>query len=366
MKQEIALRVLGQVMDWDEERARQEFSWLELMAKFKYDDYQDYMAGARFVECLADWLQQFEKEDRDAAYSFVRSKLIYFGAAELQHMVELVYPTLVERTLIAALAAQCGVPAYLVWSTPEATRLYTELLRKCLFFGLSDGARIDVFRRANVGRISNEQVVLATEINDTKWDSLLKDLRESLRDPNARFKFVFLLDDFVATGTTLLRKDGASWKGRLPKVREIIQARLTTHFDADLRIVVHHYIATAKAIKAIEGRVAEAQQDHAETGWLPGLQFHYGTVIPDAVRVSDETEPAFFEVIDRYYDHSIYNEHFRLSGVDHAKLGFGGLGLPIIMEHNTPNNAVSLLWAESDGSQGHPMRPLFRRRQRHS
>lgn len=49
-----------------------------------------------------------------------------------------------------------------------------------------------------------------------------------------------------------------------------------------------------------------------------------------------------------------------------AKLGFGGLGLPIIMEHNTPNNAVSLLWAESDGTQGHPMRPLFRRRQRHS
>jgi len=152
----------------------------------------------------------------------------------------------------------------------------------------------------------------------------------------------------------------------LPKVREIIQARLTTHFDADLRIVVHHYIATAKAIKAIEGRVAEAQHDHAESGWLPGLQFHYGMVIPDAVRVSDETEPAFFEVIDRYYDHSIYSEHFRLSGVDHAKLGFGGLGLPIIMEHNTPNNAVSLLWAESDGSQGHPMRPLFRRRQRHS
>ena len=114
MKQEVALRVLGQVMDWDEDRARQEFSWLQLMARFKYDDYQDYMAGARFVECLADWLQQFKKEDRGVAYSFVRSKLIYFGAAEIQHMVELVYPTLVERTLISAIAKQCGVPRYLV------------------------------------------------------------------------------------------------------------------------------------------------------------------------------------------------------------------------------------------------------------
>jgi hypothetical protein len=366
MKQEIALRVLGQVMDWDEERARQEFSWLQLMSKFKYDDYQDYMAGARFVECLADWLQQFKKDDREAAYSFVRSRLIYFGAAELQHMVELVYPTLVERTLIAALATQCGVPAYLIWSTPEAARLYGELLRKCLFFGLSDGARIDVFRRANVGRVSNEQVILATEINDAKWDSLLKDLRESLADPHARFKFVFLLDDFVATGTTLLRKDGASWKGRLPKFWEFIQAKLTTHFEADLQVVVHHFIATEKATENIKAKVAEVQRDHAESGWLPGLQLDYGMVLSDAVRVSDQTDSAFIDVIDRYYDHSIYNEHFRLSGVDHAKLGFGGLGLPIIMEHNTPNNAVALLWAESDGTQGHPMRPLFRRRQRHS
>ena len=366
MKQEIALRVLGQVMAWDEDRARNEFSWLELMAKFKYDDYQDFMAGARFVERLADWLQQFKAEDRETAYSFVRSKLIYFGVAELQHLVELVYPTIVESTLIAALASHCGVPAYLVWSTPDAPRMYQELLRKCLFFGLSDGARIDVFRRANVGRISNEQVVLATEIHDTKWNSLLKDLRNSLHDPGARFKFVFLLDDFMATGTTLLRKEGTNWKGRLPKVRDIIQDRLTTHFETNLQIIVHHYIATEKATKNIGARVEEAQRDHAASGWLPGLQLHYGMVLSDALCVNAQAEPGFCGIVDRYYDHSIYNEHFRLSGVDNAKLGFGGLGLPIIMEHNAPNNAVSLLWAESDGSQGHAMRPLFRRRQRHS
>ena len=276
MKQEVALRVLGQVMDWDEDRARQEFSWLQLMARFKYDDYQDYMAGARFVECLADWLQQFKKEDRAVAYSFVRSKMIYFGAAEIQHMVDLVYPTLVERTLISAIARQCGVPAYLVWSTPEATRLYGELSRKCLFFGLSDGARIDVFRRANAGRISNEQVVLATEINETKWDSLLKDLRESLKDPDAHFKFVFLLDDFVATGTTLLRREGSAWKGRLPKFWDIIKGRLATHFDADLQVIVHHYIATARATK--NGSVAESMGRIVGETPLPVEEAESGTV----------------------------------------------------------------------------------------
>lgn len=366
MKQEIALKVLGQVMDWDEERARQEFAWLQLMAKFKYDDYQDYMAGARFVECLADWLQQFAKADREAAYSFVRFKLIYLSAAELHHMVDLVYPNVVERTLISALAADCGVPAYMVWSAPDAPLKFQTLLRKCLFFGLSDGARIDVFRRANVGRISNEQVVLATEIGDTKWDGLLKDLRSSLKDPTARFKFVFLLDDFVATGTTLLRKEGDVWKGRLPKVRESIHGRLSTHFEDDLRIIVHHYIATAVARKNIDARLAEVQANQSVRGWLPNLQLSYGLVLPDSIRVSDQSHPDFYKVVERYYDHSIYSEHFRLSGVDHAKLGFGGLGLPIVMEHNTPNNAVSLLWAESLGDQAHQMRPLFRRRQRHS
>lgn len=366
MKQEIALRVLGQVMDWDEDRARREFSWLQLMAKFKYDDYQDYMAGARFVECLADWLQQFEKADRETAYSFVRSKLIYLGASELQHMVELVYPNVVERTLISALAAQCGVPPYLVWSAQNALQQYQSLLRKCLFFGLSDGARIDVFRRANVGRISNEQVVLATEINDTKWDGLLKDLRTSLKDATARFKFVFLLDDFVATGTTLLRKEDDKWKGRLPKVRDSIHGRLDSHFESDLHVIVHHYIATAVAKANIDSKLTQVHADHPDSDWLPNLQLTYGLVLPDSVRVSNASHPEFHDVVERYYDHSIYNEHFRLSGVDHAKLGFGGVGLPIVMEHNTPNNAVSLLWAESEGIQAHQMRPLFRRRQRHS
>ena len=366
MKQDVALRVLSQIMDWDGERSSKEFSWLEIMAKFKYDDYQDYMAGARFIECLADWLQQFRKEDRESAYAFVRSRLVYISAPEIQHMVELVYPALVERTLVSAIASQCSLPAYLVWKTPEAACKYNTLLRKCLFFGLSDGARIDVFRRANVGRISNEQVVLATEINETKWNSLLKDLRGSLDDAEARFRFVFLLDDFVATGTTLLRQEDTDWKGRLPKFWDIIKARLNTHFDSDLRVIVHHYIATERAVRGIKAKVASAQEDHRDSGWLPGLQLDFGMVLPDSISVSDGSDSAFGAIIERYYDHEIYNEHFKLSGVDHAKLGFGGLGLPVIMEHNTPNNAVSLLWAESSGSQGPAMRPLFRRRQRHT
>ena len=54
------------------------------------------------------------------------------------------------------------------------------------------------------------------------------------------------------------------------------------------------------------------------------------------------------------------------------KLGYGGCALPLILDHNTPNNSMPLLWAETvgspkvDGMAAVPaMRPLFRRRQRH-
>ena len=49
--------------------------------------------------------------------------------------------------------------------------------------------------------------------------------------------------------------------------------------------------------------------------------------------------------------------------------GYGACGLPVVLEHNTPNNSVPLLWAETEGDSEknvHAIRPLFRRRQRYS
>ena len=230
MNQDLALHVLGEIIKWDMDRARNEFAWLRLMSRLKYDDYQAFLVGVRFVECLADWLQQFEPEEREIAYSFVRHNLVYIGATEIQHLVELVSPEVVQRRLLSAIAARLQVPTYLVWSQPEATTTYERLLRKTLFLGLSDGARIDAFRRANAGIISNEQVVVALQINKAKWDDLLRKLRKDLQDPSARFSFVFILDDFVASGTTLLRfeEEEGIWDGKLPRFWDDTQSVITS------------------------------------------------------------------------------------------------------------------------------------------
>ena len=77
---------------------------------------------------------------------------------------------------------------------------FRKRLRRCLFVGLSDGSRIDVLRRANAGHLSQEQVVPMMNVDDDKWKSLAKDLKEELGD-DARFSDVYLIDDFTASGT---------------------------------------------------------------------------------------------------------------------------------------------------------------------
>ena len=100
MNRDLGLKILSQIMDWDDDKAREEFSWLSFMSAYKYDSYRDYLAGVRFVENLATWLQQFNHDDRPIAYEFVKSDLVYFSLPELQRLVEKFFPQFVQPDLI--------------------------------------------------------------------------------------------------------------------------------------------------------------------------------------------------------------------------------------------------------------------------
>jgi hypothetical protein len=359
MNQDLALSLLGEVMEWDLERSRTEFAWLQLMSRFKYDGYSDFVAGVRFVESLAGWLQQFEPSERPAAYSFVKTYLVYFSQAEIQHLVELVYPDRVRVRLLREVASELKKPSYLVWSDSAAFELYRRRLRQSLFFGLSDGARIDAFRRATAGIISNEQVLLATEIAPGKWDQVLGDLREAIKDDHARFKYLFLLDDFIATGTTL--------RGKLKRFWRDCQAIVESHFDPQWTVFVHHYIATESVTQKIAAQESELRHESGDNGWFRSVEFSFELVFPDGMKIDETKAGAFWAAIQKYYNSSIETRHTQKGGGKDVKLGFGQCALPLILEHNTPNNSLPILWADVDGTNGGPpMRPLFRRRQRHS
>jgi hypothetical protein len=117
------------------------------------------------------------------AYEFIREELVFIGPAEMRHLVELFYSETVQPRLLKRVAELCDIPHYRVWSKPAAVETYEALLKKRLFIELSDGARIDIFRRANAGVSSNEQVVTAPRINKTKWNDLLKNLRRTTHNP---------------------------------------------------------------------------------------------------------------------------------------------------------------------------------------
>jgi hypothetical protein len=372
MNQELGLRVLSQVLGWDDDRAREEFSRLSILARYKYDSYRDFVAGARFIEKLAEWLQQFDLSDRDAAYRFVQENLIYLTPSEINHLVELCFPERLQPALRAATATDLGIKPYLVWADSSSRTSYARLLRSSLFIGLSDGARIDAFRRANAGIVSNEQVLLALEISDEKWEQVLKDLREDLDEASAKFKMVFLIDDFAGTGSTLIRYDDEKkrWKGRLEKLWENIQDKLQTHFSEDWRLHIHHYIATKRASRYISESEDKRRDAAKGSPWLPKIDYSFGTILGDVLSVSKQSHPEFFAVMERYYNPSIQTKHTNVGGSENISNGYGDCGLPLILEHNTPNNSIALLWAECDQKTSPPiapaMRPLFRRRQRHS
>lgn len=380
MNQELGLKVLGQIMAWNDDRAREEFRWLRLMARLKYDDYRDFQAGMRFIESLATWLQQFKADERETAYAFVRRTLVYIGPGEMRRLVEQFYPRTVRDRLIRTIAAERGIPTYRVLADPDARTAADRLRRQTLFMGLSDGARIDIVRHTNAGFLTNEQLVVATQVDKDKWQDLLQNLRDDLDDAEARFRLVYLIDDFMGTGTSFLRynADKSKWSGKLTRFKESVDGAVEALggvqiFSDGWQLCIHHYIGTFAAARDIEPRYEEARESLTTAGWAKGVHFTFGTVLSKDLPI-DATPGRFDEFLKltkTYYDPTIRTRHTDVGGVTHLGLGFGGCALPLVLDQNTPNNSVALLWAETDGGlhdgvEAPPMRPLFRRRQRHA
>ena len=168
MNQDLGLKVLGQIMNWTDDRARQEFDWLKLMARLKYDGYRDFQAGMRFIESLATWLQQFKQHERETAYAFVRGTLVYIGPNEMQRLVEQFYPRTVRDRLVRMVATERGIQPHRMLIDEDARVASKRLRRQTLFMGLSDGARIDTIRHANSGLLGNEQFVQGTQVDTEK------------------------------------------------------------------------------------------------------------------------------------------------------------------------------------------------------
>ena len=440
-------------MGWNDEEAKEESDWLRFMSQYKYDDYRGYLVGARFIESLAIWLQQFKAGyERRTAYKYIKENLIYIGPAEIQRLVGRFFHEEVKKTLRAEVAGRLkkeerektlrakvaewlkkkvaeNLPEYMAWSEEESIDEFKHEVRRTLFMGLSDGARLDSFRRANSEVISNEQVVITTEISKRKWGDLLKELSDASKDKGEdkekqksegklkkfaeiikrkwkdlikkkqKFERVYLVDDFTASGTTFIRikknenGEKEELKGKLKKFAEALEKAEKDlgekPFVDKFQVLVHHYIASFQAKENIEKLCHDPWvKQKLEKMGVHNVQFSYGMILPKDIKLDrpdkarkreylKDEEKEFEDLCDHYYDHNIYTKHFEKGRVPDGKFGYAECGLPLILYHNTPNNSLSLLWAEAEGKgkwknkkgkweKNRPMKPLFRRRQRHT
>jgi len=148
MKDALAEKLLAHILEWSAEDVARERPILQVMAAYKYDGYEQFSPGMRYVESLARWLSQFEKTDRQVAYEFIKTRLVCCSAQEMTHLVETAYADHIRPILLQRVAKEQSLNPHHIGTIAD-TAEFRVRQRQCLFLGLSDGARIDSFRRAN-------------------------------------------------------------------------------------------------------------------------------------------------------------------------------------------------------------------------
>ena len=376
MKSALAQKLIGDLLGWTDDVATEEFHWLDLMVRYKFDHYEGFGPGRRFYVYLLRWLTQFDPADRPAAYRLLREHVVYIGRQEMMHLVSLAGPKLA-LAMRQQVARLMGIPVYQVDERIDAQHRLQLLRARTLYVGVSDGARIDAFRRFNEGDISNEQVVAMAEISDGKWRSLHSKLAQRLskladrqgRPPfdegEVSFEWVCLIDDFTGSAFSSIRQEeDGSWDGKVGKFVNENARRTEFKLAEGACVHVHHYLATAQARSTIRERCQNIAVAFA------GLHFEasFGYTLLDNSKLQNCGDSEILNLLERHYDDSIDDGH---KG-SNLRFGYRDCGLALILEHNTPNNSVPLLWATSkrprDGTDPTKWRwvPLFPRRERHS
>lgn len=356
MNEDLAKKILRTSLDWTTDEIRDEMSTIQLMARYKYDNYQRFFPGMRFIESLSQWLNQFKTiEERKVAYEFIKERLIFFSEREIEQLVSMSYPDLIKPILYEKTASNLHCSDYHIKKIFESTE-FKILQRKSLFLGLSDGARIDLFRRMNREEgLRHDQISIGYDINETKRVELINELKKDLEtisesevpQKDVLFKNIFLIDDFSASGKSYYRIEGDKTKGKIAKVMDQInnsESEISKIIDkTDLLICVVLYIATDASLNYLTpllNEIAEAKKFKIKIVCVQKLDDQI------KIQTGDALNDAFLKLIenDAYYDSDVESTATMVGGTKSVKLGFANCALPVILYHNTPNDSVAILW----------------------
>jgi hypothetical protein len=351
VKDELAERLLAKVMNWDAPEVATHVRNLQALATYKYDSYAGFRPGEKFMENLAVWLGQFDYEDRKNALRFVLENLVFMSRAEMDHAIEITYHEIIRPTILWRAAEELSLPPHMMRKAAN-TPVFRALERKVLVLGLADGAQLDRLRRSSP--LSHEQFYLSPELGPEGIAGAVRALEVALKKLELPgpplFRHVMLVDDFYGSGHTLIRKEGEAMKGKLVRARSHLDALIEQNaLEPDAPVSVILYAASEQALAYIREQLESL-----------GLRWELSCVqmIPNACKV---TNPDILRICESFFDPILEDSH-----KGRAPYGYADARLPLVLHHNSPNNSVSIIWADTrevEGSAGR--RALFPRYERH-
>lgn len=377
MNSNLANQLLASIMKWDAQTLASERAALEFMGSMKYDAYDRYMPGMRFMSSLVQWLNDIEEEDRDEAYKFIKEKLVFISSTQMNYLVDLLYDSKIRPILLDMATTETGMPSYKRSSNVVHNRFEIEK-RSALVVGLSDGAHTDILRRS--AGFSNEQVLTNYYPDGKKLKDMLDELRKddklkSIEKPY--FRRIFLIDDFTASGKSFIRYDESDGKyhGKLKKIidelctrgyvekgQKIEHLSFLLNPEQKIQIDILFSIATEKAKTSIKDNLDDYLKS---VGWQDKVEFniHIVQLLEDKLSNDIKSDNNLVRVLKKdkhFVEECVISKSYKVGKNDSPWLGFDECALPVVLAHNTPNNSLPIIWQDAERFHG-----LFPRISRH-
>lgn len=378
MNSNLANQLLASIMNWDSQTLASERAALEFMGSMKYDAYDRYMPGMRFMSSLVQWLNDIDEENRDEAFKFVKERLVFISSIQMNYLVDLLYNDKIRPILLDMATAETGMASYM-HSNKNVRKQFDIDKRSSLVVGLSDGAHTDILRRS--AQFDNEQVLTNYYPDGKKLQDMLNELRsdDKLSEiSNPFFRRIFLVDDFTASGKSFIRfdeKDG-TYHGKLKKIIDelctenyIDRGQKIEHLSylldpqqKDIQVDILFCIATEKAKANIENNL-QAYLNSKEFKREVKFAIHVVQVLEDKLSDDIKADKDLIKMLKKdkhFVRESVMSKSYEVGKNNEPWLGFDECALPVVLSHNTPNNSLPIIWQNAERFHG-----LFPRISRH-
>ena len=377
MNSNLANQLLASIMKWDAPILASERAALEFMGSMKYDAYDRYMPGMRFMSSLVQWLNDIKEEDRNEAYKFIKEKLVFISSIQMNYLVDLLYDSKIRPILLDMSTVETGMPSYKCSSKVVRTRFEIEK-RSALVIGLSDGAHTDILRRS--AGFNNEQVLTNYYPDGKKLKDMLDELRKDQKMKGIEepfFRRIFLIDDFTASGKSFIRFDesGGEYHGKLKRIidelcikgyvekgQKIEHLSYLLNPEQKIQIDILFCIATEKARNNIKSSLEDYLkfvnlQDRVE------FNIHIVQILENKLSIDIKTDKDLVKLLkkdEHFVEECVISKSYKVGKNDNPWLGFDECALPVVLAHNTPNHSLPIIWQNAERFHG-----LFPRINRH-